>query len=53
MAYSFPSANKDTNEENDNDDGTSEEFMTITETVRDSGVEGIDGLRALLNFVFC
>jgi hypothetical protein len=48
MAYSFPSANKDSIEENDNDDGTSEQFMTITETVRDSGVEGIDGLRALL-----
>jgi hypothetical protein len=36
-----------TKEANDND-GTTEEFFTVTETVRDSGVESIDELRALI-----
>ncbi len=47
LAYAYAPGNKDTNEENDHD-GTNEEVMTITETVRDSGIEGIEGLRALL-----
>ena len=47
LAYSFENENKDTNDENDNY-GTSEEVMTVSDTVRDSGVESIDALRALL-----
>jgi hypothetical protein len=47
LAYSFETENKDTNDENDND-GASEEVLTVTETVRDSGVESIDAVRALL-----
>ena len=48
LAYSYATSHKDTNEENDEDDGNDEEFMTITDAVRDSGVEGIDDLRNLL-----